>query len=433
MNMIMKTLAVMSVLFVCAAAAHAQMATKQDTLKELMRRVDILTEEIEKAKLGKVAELKYESRFGMGPAASRVYQLQKTGVSIAGYGEMVFNSFSDERDDGTASGAVNKFDFVRHIIYVGFRFNDWLLFNSEIEFEHAKTEADGPGEVAVELGYVEAALHPAVNFRAGLLLVPVGLINEFHEPSTFHGALRPETAKRIIPSTWRANGVGFVGATASGVHYKLYLMESLNAARFSSNGIRSGRQDGAKAIAEDMAISGRLTYVGIPGLEFGGSFFLGNTGQAMLDSTGRDVNAGLTLLALHATFARKGLELRGLYARSTIDNVAQLNGALGLTGSSAVGETQSGYYITAAYDILPLLIQGTGHYLAPFVQYEKFDTQDDVPAGFTKNPARERTNITVGLTYKPHPNVAFKLDYINRDNEANTAIDQVNLAVNYLF
>ncbi len=411
----------------------AQQPTKQDTLKELMRRLDLLTEEIEKTKLGAVANQEYESQYGMGPAASRIYQVEQSGVSVAGYGEMVYQNFSEDRDDGSASGATNQIDFLRSIVYFGYRFNEWLLFNSEIEFEHAKTAEGAEGEVAVEFGFIEAQLHPAINFRAGMLLMPVGIVNELHEPPTFHGSLRPEAERRIIPSTWRANGFGFVGATKTGIGYKLYVTESLDASRFSSNGIRSGRQNGSKAIAEDLAVTGRLNYTGIPGLDFGGSFFLGNTGQAMVDSTGSDIDASVTMFALHFTLERRGLELRGLFAQSTIDDVARLNGALGLSGSKSIGETQNGFYLTAAYDVLPLLMPGTTHSLAPFIQYEQFNTQDEVPTGFAKNPARERTNLSLGLRYKPHPNVAFKADYINRDNEGNTAVDQFNLAVNYLF
>ncbi len=411
----------------------AQQSTRQDTLRELMRKVEILTQEIEKTTLGEVVETEYEGKFGMGPAASKVYQLKKSGVSIAGYGEVVYNNFSDETDGGSPSGAVNQIDYLRHITYFGYRFNDWLLFNSEIEFEHAKTKEGSPGEVAVEFGYIEAELSTAVRIRAGMVLIPVGIVNEFHEPSTFHGSLRPETERSIIPATWRANGFGIVGSTEAGIGYKLYVTESLNASKFSSNGVRSGRQNGAKAVAEDLAISGRLNYTGIPGLDFGGSFFVGNTGQAMVDSTGAEVDAAFSLFSLHGMFARSGLELRVLYARSSVGDAAQLNGALGLTGSGSVGESQSGYYLTAAYDLLPLLVEGTSHYLAPFLQYEKFNTQDEVPSGFAKNLARERANFTLGLTYKPHPNVALKFDYIDRDNEADSAVDQFNIAVNYLF
>ncbi len=412
----------------------AQASTRQDTLRELVRRIEILTEEIEKVKLGEVAEKrKYESRFGLGPAASQIYHLAKPGVSLAGYGEAVFEGFADEKDNGEPSGKTNQIDFLRQIVYLGFRFNDWLLFNSEIEFEHAQTGEGAEGEVALEFAYVEARLTPALHFRAGMMLVPVGILNELHEPPTFHGALRPETEQRIIPTTWRSIGLGFSGETSAGLGYKLYVVNGLNAAKFSSNGIRSGRQNGSKAIAEDFAVTGRLNYTGIPGLDVGGSFYVGNSGQGLTDPAGNQLDARVSLFAAHFMYGRRGLELRGLYAQSHVSDVPELNAALGLSGSASIGEDQRGFYFTAAYDLLPLLAKGTAQYLAPFVQFEKLDTQDDVPAGFAKDSARERTNLTVGLTYKPVPNVAFKLDFMNRDNEANTAVDQFNLAVTYLF
>ena len=411
----------------------AQQPARQDTLRELVRRIDILTQELEKIKLGEVAETKYESRYGMGPAASQVYLLAKNGISIAGYGEIIYENYSTEQDNGSPSGKANNFDFLRQVIYLGFRFNDWLLFNTEIEFEHAKTASGSPGSVSIEFGYIEAQLSPMFNIRAGMVLPPLGIINELHEPPTYHGVLRPETEQRIIPSTWRTNGFGILGETRKGLAYKLFVTESLNAAEFSSTGIRNGRQNGAKAIAEDLGITGRVNYSGILGLDFGGSFFLGNTGQTLIDSSGKNIDASLKLFSLHLMFARKGLEIRGLYAQSHISDVAALNSELGLTGSGSIGETQYGFYLTAAYDILPLIARGSAHYLAPFLQYEKFDTQKNVPSGFSRNPERERTNLTLGLTYKPHPNIALKMDYINRDNEANTNVDQFNLAVTYLF
>lgn len=420
------TICILGFLFALGAAFAQETATRQDTLRELMRRVDILTQELERAKLGEVAEPKYESRYGLGPAASRIYQRTQPGISIAGYGEMVYENYSSEADDGRPSGRTDQIDFLRHITYLGFRFNDWLLFNSEIEVEHAH-------EIFVEFAYVEAQLSEALNVRVGMLLIPIGIINEFHEPPTFHGALRPETERNIIPTTWRANGVGIHGGTAQGLAYKLYVVESLNAENFSSNGIRGGRQKGAQAKAEDFGVAGRLNYTGVPGLDVGASFFVGQTGQGLTTGPAGEIGADLTLYALHAMFARHGFELRGLFAQFTLDDVTALNNALGLTGDASIGEKQTGYYLTVAYDILALLAQQTQHYLAPFVQFEKLNTQDEVPTGFAINPAREGTNVTFGITYKPHPNVAFKADFINRDNEAGTAVDQFNFAVNYLF
>ncbi len=418
---------------VLTSLTFAQAPARQDTLAELARRMDILTQEIEKAKLGEVAERRYESKYGMGPAASQVYHLKKTGVSLAGYGEMVYQDFSQETDQGSLSGRTNEIDFLRLILYTGFRFNERLLFNAEIEFEHGSAAAGRPGEISVEFGYIEAMLTPALNVRTGMLLMPIGIINEFHEPPTYFGALRPETESQIIPTTWRANGAGILGGTSNGLGYKLYFVESLNASKFSSSGIRSGRQYGAKAIAEDFGLTGRLDYAGVPGLNLGTSFFTGNTGQGMVDASGNDIKARVNLVSAHALVAYHGLEARALYARSTVGDVDSLNGVLKLAGSQSIGESQEGFYVSAGYNILALLKPDTQAGIYPFIQYEKLNTQKTVPAGFSVDHSKDRTNITYGLSYKPHPNVAFKLDYLNRDNEAGNAVNQFNLAVTYLY
>jgi len=405
--------------------------TQQDTLRELMRRVDILTEEIEKSRLGEVAERKYESRYGLGPAASQVYQLKKAGVSIAGYGEITYQNFSKETDAAQLSGKTDEIDYLRHVAYFGFKFSDRLLFNSEIEFEHASTGKKGV--VSVEFGYIDAQIASALTVRAGMVLVPVGIINELHEPPTFLGTLRPETESAIIPATWRANGFGVAGSAKSGLGYRLYLVEGLEASKFSASGIRSGRQSGSQSIAEDLALTGRVDYTGLAGVNLGASFYSGNSGQGLKDAKSNELGGRVTLWAVHGIFARRGLELRGLFAQSTIGDVDSLNRVLKFIGNKSIGTKQSGFYLTAGYDILPLFIKSGTSALLPFVQYEKLNTQSQVPSRFAANAANERTNLTFGLSFKPHPNVAFKVDFMNRQNQAKTAVDQFNAGVNYLF
>lgn len=427
----MKLTTVSLFLLVMMSLGWAQ--TKQDTLNDLMRKVEILTREIEKQKLGEVAERKYESKYGLGPAASQIYHKPDPGVSIAGYGEVVYENYADKKDDDSPGGRADQIDYLRNIIYVGYRYNDRFLFNAEIEFEHALAGDGKPGEVAMEFGYVDAMLIPELTFRAGMVLVPIGIINEFHEPSTFFGALRPETERHIIPTTWRANGMGFVGGTASGIGYRAYILEGLNAAKFSASGIRSGRQSGARAVAENLAFAGRAEYTGFPGLNIGASFYTGNSGQGLRDSLGSQISSPTTILAVHAMLVRSGFEVRALYARSSIGDVVQLNDALGFAGGGSIGEEQFGYYVTFGYDVLQLLMAGSEAQLQPFIQYEKLDTQHKVPGGFSRNPANEKTNLTLGVMYKPISNVGFKLDYIDRDNEAGNALDQFNIALTYLF
>jgi len=421
---------VASVVALMSVAVPVAAEDDADRLGEIEKQVQILTEELERLRLGEVAEPAKEPKYGLGPAASKVYRLAKPGVSIAGYGEALYQNVSDSNENDDPSGRLDEIDFVRAVLYSGFKFSDWIIFNSELEFEHASTGKRG--EVSVEFAYLDLLLSDPVNVRAGMLLVPVGIVNERHEPSTFHGSRRTEIEQVIIPSTWRANGAGVFGEIVSGVAYRLYLVEGLNAAGFTAGGIRGGRQSGSRAVAEDFGVSGRIEYDGLLGAKFGGSFYAGNSGQAASDSLG-GVSAMTSVVSVHGDYARRGLEMRALYAMATVDDAGRLNALLDLTGMRSIGEEMSGWYATAAYDVLPLLVRGTRQGLSPFVQYQSLNTQEAVPSGFDPDPANERTVLTVGLTYKPDPNVAIKFDHQSMKNEAETGVDQWNLAINYLF
>ncbi len=425
-------LVLVATLFLVPASVWSQQA---DSLAELGRRIDILTEEIERLKLGAVDETTYESFGGLGPAASKIYSLKTSGVSLAGYGEMLYQNFSSQRDNNTPSTSTDRIDFYRNILYVGYRFNDWVLFNSEIEVEHGSTGKGGV--VSVEFGYIDLMLSRSVNVRAGMVLVPVGIVNEKHEPPTFFGTDRASVEKLIIPSTWRTNGAGVFGRIGDAIDYRAYIVESLRMDKFSSSGIRGGRQSGAQAIAEDLALTGRIEYSGLRGAIVGASLFAGNTGQGEKDSLGSEISARTMVLSVHGEYVYKSLELRGLFARTSLDEAARVAGYLrwksGAASASPIGSVQSGWYVTAGYDILPLLMSGSGQYLAPFVQYESVNVHAEVPAGFTANPAFDQSTLVVGLTWKPHPNVAFKADYRDNKNGATTATDQFNFAVTYMY
>ncbi len=186
-------------------------------------------------------------------------------------------------------------------------------------------------------------------------------------------------------------------------------------------------------MAEDFGLSGRLEYTGYPGLNIGTSFYTGNSGQGLTDFSGAAISANTTIFSVHGMFSRNGFELRGLYARSSIGDVSALNNTLGFSGNKSIGDSQFGYYVTAGYDLLQLFKKGSTALIQPFIQYENLNTQNSVPGGFSIDPSKERTNITIGLMYKPIPNIGFKIDYLNRKNEAGSALDQLNVAATYLF
>lgn len=407
--------------------------------KDMERRIEILTQEIEKGKLGEVAsEPTYESKYGFSPAASKVYHVNR-GVSIGGYGEMLYQNFDSKTDAGTAANKKSELDFLRAILYFGHKFNDKILFNSEIEFEHASTAggSNARGEVSVEFAYLDFIANPAFGARAGLVLMPVGIINELHEPTLFHGARRTVTETNIIPTTWRENGAGVFGQ-AGPFSYRAYIVTGLQASSttlsgvdgFSSSGIRGGRSKGAKSVAEDFAYVARLDFEGIPGTLFGGSYYNGNAGQDVTRN-GIEIDVNVKLWEAHAMAEYRGIEVKGLYARSKISDVADLNAIQNRGATASIGEDQFGGYAEIAFDVLSLC--GSKPYLAPFFRYERMDTQQKVPSGFTKNPANSQTIFTYGLTYKPHPNTVLKADFQDIDNQAGTGIDQVNAGIGYLF
>lgn len=401
-------------------AARAQQDSAR--LSRLENQLQAVTRELESLRLGRDLVVEADSSTGgFGPAASKVYRVRQ-GVSIGGYGEVLYENFDGAREDDTPSGRTDRFDALRAVVYVGYKFNDKFLFNSEIEFEHGSTEEGG--SVSLEFGYLDYRLSPSFGLRAGLLLAPMGFLNELHEPPTFLGARRPETERQIIPSTWRENGIGVFGE-AGPLTYRAYLVNGFVGSGFTAGGLRDGRQNGAEASARHFGAVGRVEYAVRPGLTVTGSAYLGNSGQS-------DSVAARTLIwEGHAEYRVGGLEVRGLFSGASLDDVAALNAEAGLTGSGSIGERLMGWYVQAGYDVLRST--ASTHALVPYLRYEKLNTQDEVPAGFAANPATDRSITTLGIAWKPLPNIALKADYQIHSNEARTGVNQINAALGYLF
>ena len=411
---------VIAAFLLCPASARAQSDSAR--LNRLEDQLEAVTRELESLRLGRdVVAQADSSEVGLGPAASKVYRVHQ-GVSIGGYGEVLYENFDGSREDDAPSGATDRFDALRAIVYVGYKFNDKFLFNSEIEFEHGSTE-DG-GSVSLEFGYLDYRLSPRFGLRAGLLLAPMGFLNELHEPPTFLGARRPETERQIIPSTWRENGIGVFGQAGSWT-YRAYLVNGFMGSGFSGEGLREGRQNGAEASARHFGAVGRIEYAVRPGVTVSGSAYLGNSGQS-------DSIAARTLIwEGHAEYRLGGLELRGLGSGAAVDDVAQLNAEAGLAGNASIGERLVGWYLQAGYDVLRS--SSSTQSLIPYLRYERLNTQDQVPAGFAADPATERTITTLGIAWKPLPNIALKADYQIQNNQARTGVNQLNAALGYLF
>ena len=284
------TLAIMSMpLF-----SYAQQQEEGTELQEMKRQIEILTEEIEKLKLGAVAEPEYESFMGLGPAASKVYAVEK-GLSLGGYGEVVYANYQE-------SSKKDLMDTQRFVLYGGYKFSDRVIMNTELEFEHG-----GKSDVYVEFSYLDFLLDPLLNLRTGLVLVPIGIVNKYHEPTVYHGVFRPDVETNIIPTTWREIGLIIFGREGS-LSYEAGVLNGMKSDGFDSKGwIRGGRYKGIKANGDNLALVANLEYELLTGFNMGGAYYHGETGQG---DGGDEVKAGekegtINIWEVHAVYSHR--------------------------------------------------------------------------------------------------------------------------------
>ena len=164
-------------------------------------------------------------------------------VTVGAYGETTYNQ--PEGDNG-------ELDVQRLVLLFGYKFNDKTQFVTEIELEHVE-------EVFVEQAFVNYAVADNVSLRGGLMLVPMGIINEYHEPTTFNGTERPSVDNVIVPTTWREIGIGVTGRfPEASIGYQAYIFngfkstvsdgeDGVSGFLKGSNGLRGGRQKAIKS------------------------------------------------------------------------------------------------------------------------------------------------------------------------------------------
>ncbi|WP_132973775.1 porin [Thiogranum longum] len=320
---------------------------------------------------------------------------------VGGYGELHYNNLD------TDNGSEKSLDFHRFVLFFGHQFTDRLRFFSELELEHAfsqdTADGSGKGEVELEQAYIEYDLNDRHHVRGGVSLIPVGILNETHEPPTFYGVERNPVEKNIIPATWWAAGVGARGEIAPGWGYDVSLHEGLNNSAYN---IRKGRQKSAEADAHDLASTARIKWTGVAGIELAASIqYQQNITQ------GIDNDASAWLYEAHADIQRGPFGLRALYAMWDIDG----------SGAKAVGaDQQEGFYIEPSYKVTPKF--------GVFARYNQYDNA----AG--NNADTGKKQYDVGVNYWLNPDVVLKADYQKQDNESNTGEkDGFNLGIGYQF
>jgi len=314
---------------------------------------------------------------------------------------MDFHFNKGEAEDGVL-------DFHRFVLIVNHSFTPRIRFVAELELEHAFIEGlEESGELELEQAYVDFLLTRSFNVRAGMLLVPMGIINERHEPPVYMGVERPFVDTVIIPTTWFENGAGLFGEIGRGFRYRAYVMAPLNALEFSADeGIRNGRQKGSRSDVRNVAYTGRVEWVGVPGLTLGASAWSGKSSflAPRLDVQVRVGEADVR-------YRRNRLEVRGEFAQVWIDDAERLNLTAGqLTGVSPnIARQLRGFYAEGAYRVWQ---RGPGRDLVGFARYENFDTQFRMPSGFIPLKQFDRDAWIAGAAYFPDPDIAVKVDYV---------------------
>ncbi|HET6797046.1 MAG TPA: hypothetical protein VFH40_07785 [Gemmatimonadales bacterium] len=347
-------------------------------------------------------------------------------TTVGGYGEVHYTNPTGPDSPGTVNVA-------RFVVYLAHGFNEKLSLRSELEVEDTKVEGgEEGGEVALEQVYLDYMFSPAFTLRAGLLLPPIGIVNELHEPPTFNGVARPTFDNNVIPTTWRDIGFGAVGTLPGtfGLSYRVYLVNGLRAQGFTAaSGIRGGRQEGKEASFANPSLTGRVEWARL-GLRVGGSFWYG--GSANQDpalGTGTFDNA-VALISADARYDIGPFMFRGVFANISISDAEAIAQVYGEQPGSRI----TGGYVEGAYDILSALAPSTAQRLNAFLRYEHYNTQAAVPAGVVRDESLARRITTFGLSYKPVYNVVFKGDYQLQRNQAGVGeSDLMSLGVGYQF
>ena len=402
---------IMTVGLVLFAVLSAE-ANSRPSLDEMWELIQKQQAEINSLKKGlSENDAKTESAFvaveevTSGPAAKLAEWASKT--SIGGYGELHYNNHSSDN----SADSKNEFDLHRFVLFAGHQYNDKLRFFSEFEIEHSVAGEGQSGEVEVEQAYVEYDYADNHRAKAGVFLIPVGMLNETHEPETFYGTERNPIEKNIIPSTWWEGGAMFSGEISEGLSYDAGAHSGLYISPSAGNyKIRDGRQKVSKANGDDLAYTARLKYTGAPGLELATTVqHQGDIWQGEKLSGKEGISA--LLIEAHVAYKNGPFGFRALYAHWDLDSDIEI--------IQAGADEQEGWYVEPSYQITDKL--GV---------FARFNQYDNTAGG---NQRSEKKQADLGFNYWIHEQVVLKVDYFDQNNDSGAEYKGYNVGVGWSF
>ncbi|MCK9454677.1 MAG: porin [Sulfurimonas sp.] len=386
------------------ADTASDIAELREEIAKLKEQTQILTDETSNLQTGfnyTTVDSK-ESHSGLGAAASKVYY-SKSPLSIGGYGEMYYAHTSNE---GSANSDI--IDVYRFVPYIGYKFTDNIILNAELEFEHGGggDNKAGDGYVIVEFMYLDFLFNENINLRVGNILMPMGLINEKHEPTLFRTVQRPNTEKYLIPSTWHESGIMAYGNIVDNLSYKI--------GAFSALDLEAGLGEKEKWLRESrigsyrnqnrlgLAVVARVDYTGINGLLLGASTY---------------IDSDLSMIDVHFDYNKDAFRAYGVLTQSERSN-------------TPIGEPKSakGGYLNVGYDLLTFT--SSQDKMPLFVQYESTSAQDEIEGG---SSVASIDTTTVGINYFPHEQVVLKADYAMQRQDGVSDKNIASLSMGFIF
>ena len=376
-----------------------------------------------------------DTTFSQNAATTLLTNATKNRVSMGMYAEVDYN-----QQFGDTVKHAGKLDVHRLVLLFAYKFNSRTTFVTEIEVEHVK-------EIFIEQAFLNVKANDMLNIKGGLLLIPMGIVNEYHEPTIRNGVERPNVDKYIVPTTWREIGLGISGNfNNASIAYQLYLVNGFlgynGEGKFRGvDGYRKGRQKGAESVFSSPNLSAKVDYYGLPGLKFGLSGYFGKSqttaysgldpNNDLLMTTADSSIVNIAMFGIDARYRFRNFTSRGQFIYSSNGNTDQYNNYTG----KDLGSGMMGYYLEAAYDVWSLLANNSNHSLTVFGRYEYYNTHESVYNNSILNEAYNRSDVILGLGFWVTPGSVIKADYqmIINQSPNSTAVNMFNMGIGIWF